>query len=118
MWTERISDEELVAWKADRSAIIRAFASEAPMPIASLLGVWCAATTIDGSFALTNIVATETTAPTGRLEFNSNELAIVQNALNEVCNGIDLQGEFETRIGSSLDDVLALLQRISTSRGK
>jgi hypothetical protein len=38
--------------------------------------------------------------------------------LNEVCNGIDLQGEFETRIGSSLDDVLALLQRISTSRGK
>jgi hypothetical protein len=27
---------------------------------------------------------------------------IVNNALNEVCNGIDLEGEFETRMGCTI----------------
>ena len=115
---KQISDQELVLWKADRSAFIRAFASEAPISSAGLVGVWCVSGTLDGSFALANIFATDTAAPNGRLDFSSNELDILQNALNEICNGIDLKGEFETRIGSSRDVVLALLQRISTDRDK
>ena len=117
-WIRQISDEELVLWNADRLTLIRDFASEAPVPIAGLVGVWCVSSTLDGSFALANIVATETTTSNERLDFSSSELDILQNALNEICNGIDLQGEFDTRIGSSRNAVLALLQRISTSRGK
>jgi hypothetical protein len=41
------------------------------------------------------------------------ELDIVQNALNEICNGIALGEEFETRIGSNLADARALLAKIS-----
>jgi len=33
------------------------------------------------------------------LELTQNELAILNNAMNEVCNGIDLEGEFQTRMG-------------------
>jgi|ERR1035437_3731767 hypothetical protein len=118
LWTKQISDEELVRWKVDRSALIDALASETLIPVEGLVGVWCASSAIGGSFALANIVATDTTAPNARLDLTSNELDIVQNALNEICNGIALQCEFETRIGSSIEAARALLHRISTSRGK
>ena len=48
------------------------------------------------------------------LELTSDELRIINNALNEVCNGIDLRGEFSTRIGCSLEDALLLLTKINT----
>ncbi len=35
-----------------------------------------------------------------RLDLTLEEVCIVQNALNEVCNGLDLQNEFENRIGA------------------
>jgi hypothetical protein len=39
------------------------------------------------------------------------ELDIVQNALNEICNGIAVGEEFETRIGSKLADARAVLAK-------
>jgi hypothetical protein len=39
------------------------------------------------------------------------ELRIINNALNEVCHGIDVP-EFATRMGASLPEVKALLDRI------
>ena len=46
------------------------------------------------------------------VELTSDELGIINNALNEVCNGIDLQGEFETRMGCTIDEARQLLARI------
>jgi hypothetical protein len=43
-----------------------------------------------------------------RLDLTLEEVCIVQNALNEVCNGLDLQNEFETRIGATLATVRKL----------
>ena len=39
-------------------------------------------------------------------------LEIINNALNEVCNGIDLEGEFDTRMGCTLQEALQLLAKI------
>jgi len=39
------------------------------------------------------------------------ELLIISNALNEVCNGIDIP-EFSTRMGVSLEEVQSLLKSI------
>jgi len=47
------------------------------------------------------------------IELTPQELIIVNNALNEVCNGISLEGEFPTRMGCSIDDARCLLARIS-----
>jgi hypothetical protein len=54
-------------------------------------------------------------APYARLDLTLEELHIVQNALNEICNGIALEGEFETRIGSSIDAARTLLKRVSAA---
>lgn len=40
------------------------------------------------------------------------ELRIVNNALNEVCNGIHLEGEFDTRMGCTVEQGRALLAKI------
>ncbi|MDK9357374.1 MULTISPECIES: hypothetical protein [Lelliottia] len=42
---------------------------------------------------------------------NESELLILNSALNEICNGIDVQ-EFDTRIGSSKETVAELLGKI------
>jgi len=34
---------------------------------------------------------------------------IINNALNEVCNGMSLDGEFSTRMGCSLEEARQLL---------
>lgn len=49
----------------------------------------------------------------GKVEINiaENELLILNSALNEICNGIDIT-EFETRIGSDKNDVEVLLSKI------
>ncbi len=48
------------------------------------------------------------------VELTPEDLRIIQNALNEVCFGLDLQGEFETRIGSSRNAALALMARLGS----
>jgi hypothetical protein len=46
------------------------------------------------------------------VELNKNELGIINNALNEVCNGIELQGEFDTRMGCSVEEARVVLAKI------
>ena len=45
------------------------------------------------------------------LELTRDELRIVSNAINEICNGPDaIEGdEFDTRVGASLSEAEALL---------
>ena len=49
-----------------------------------------------------------------RVELTPDELRIICNALNEVCNGVGLGDEFETRIGSTVDTSRNLLARLSS----
>jgi hypothetical protein len=46
------------------------------------------------------------------VELTKAELSIINNALNEVCNGIDLEGEFETRMGCTVGEARAVLVKI------
>lgn len=48
-----------------------------------------------------------------RVTFDRDELLIVNAALNEVCNGIEVF-EFETRIGADRSRVAALLKEVGT----
>jgi len=44
---------------------------------------------------------------------SADELLILNNALNEVCNGVEIDDfEFSTRIGSEREEARALLRRI------
>ncbi|CNL96451.1 hypothetical protein [Yersinia aleksiciae] len=47
------------------------------------------------------------------INITESELLILNSALNEVCNGIDI-AEFETRIGSERDNIAALLSKIGS----
>jgi hypothetical protein len=46
------------------------------------------------------------------VELTKNELDIINNALNEVCNGINLKGEFDSRMGCPVEDARELLAKI------
>jgi hypothetical protein len=46
------------------------------------------------------------------IELTRDVLGIINNALNEVCNGIDLEGEFETRMGCTLQEARDILAKI------
>jgi hypothetical protein len=46
------------------------------------------------------------------VELTTDELHILNSALNEVCNGIHLEGEFSTRMGCSLEEARELLEGI------
>lgn len=46
------------------------------------------------------------------VELTIDEMIIINNALNEISNGIDLGEEFETRMGCSRDAALELLKRV------
>jgi hypothetical protein len=46
------------------------------------------------------------------VELTKDELYIINNALNEVCNGIDLEGEFDTRMGCTVEEAQAVLAKI------
>jgi hypothetical protein len=48
-----------------------------------------------------------------QIDLGRDELLILNNALNEVCNGVALF-EFETRIGATRDRVVVLLKEIGT----
>ena len=52
------------------------------------------------------------------VELTSNELAIINNALNEVCNGIHLEGEFGTRMGCTVEEARDLLAEIHRLRNR
>jgi hypothetical protein len=47
-----------------------------------------------------------------KVELTKDELGIINNALNEVCNGIDLKGEFDTRMGCTVAKARELLAKI------
>ena len=47
------------------------------------------------------------------IELNSDEIGILDNALNEVCNGISLEGEFDTRMGCTVEEARHLLDEIN-----
>ncbi|MCI0438269.1 MAG: hypothetical protein L0177_03955 [Chloroflexi bacterium] len=45
------------------------------------------------------------------VSLSTHELAILNNALNEVCNGLDI-AEFSTRMGAELEEAEGLLNQI------
>jgi len=47
------------------------------------------------------------------VSFSRDELLVLNAALNEICNGIDVF-EFETRIGAKREFVIGLLQGIGS----
>ena len=47
------------------------------------------------------------------LEIDEKELELINNALNEVCNGIDIS-EFMTRLGQSEEAAQTLLKRLNS----
>jgi hypothetical protein len=47
------------------------------------------------------------------VERTHSEIATINNALNEVCNGIDLKGEFHARMGCSVEEAQGLLDAVS-----
>lgn len=51
------------------------------------------------------------------LELSKDELGVLSNALNEVCNGIEVW-EFETRIGITSEDAKAILKFLTSTYKK
>ena len=47
------------------------------------------------------------------LQVDCSELVILNNALNEICNGIDVE-EFSTRMGATREAAELMLRRISS----
>jgi hypothetical protein len=48
----------------------------------------------------------------------AGELSAINNALNEVCNGIDIEdGEFQTRLGVTRGQLQSLLAQVNAARG-
>jgi hypothetical protein len=47
------------------------------------------------------------------VELTSAEIITISNALNEVCNGVQLEGEFDTRMGCTVEDARSLLAEIN-----
>jgi hypothetical protein len=49
------------------------------------------------------------------VELSDTELVILNNALNEVCNGVDFgDDEFRTRLGASRKEARALMVKLSS----
>jgi hypothetical protein len=47
------------------------------------------------------------------VELNSDEIRILNNAINEVCNDISLEGEFDTRMGCTVEEARRLLAEVN-----
>ena len=59
------------------------------------------------------------TTPSTPPAFTHDELVILNNALNEVCNGLSFEDdEFQTRIGYSRAQAQNLLKKIARALGK
>jgi hypothetical protein len=50
---------------------------------------------------------------TALVELTRDDLLTINNALNEVCNGIHLEGEFDTRMGCSVEEARGLLAEVN-----
>ena len=46
------------------------------------------------------------------IQLSVHELNVLNNALNEVCNGLEIP-EFSTRMGAEIEEVLTLLNQIN-----
>ena len=52
--------------------------------------------------------------PLIRLTLSRDELILVNNALNEVCDGVEFtDGEFQTRLGGSREEARKVLERVA-----
>lgn len=52
--------------------------------------------------------------PRTLVELTPIELVVINNALNEVCNGVHIDdAEFQTRLGVTRDEARAVLERIN-----
>ncbi len=52
--------------------------------------------------------------PPAPIAFTADELVMINNALNEVCNGVDFDDdEFMTRLGHRREQVRKLLAKVS-----
>jgi hypothetical protein len=57
---------------------------------------------------------TKKNAPAKPLSFTRDELVVINNALNEVCNGVPLDDdEFQTRIGYPRDRARDVLKKVA-----
>lgn len=57
-------------------------------------------------------------APSASPVFTHDELVIINNALNEICNGVAMgDDEFQTRIGHSRATAEAVLKKVSKALG-
>jgi hypothetical protein len=54
---------------------------------------------------------------TATIEFSRHELLAINNALNEVCNALDVR-EFDTRMGCSREFAKSLLKGIGEAYGR
>lgn len=54
-----------------------------------------------------------TNAKEATISISNAELLILNNALNEICNGIDIF-EFETRIGTNRENATDILKKIGS----
>jgi hypothetical protein len=52
------------------------------------------------------------------VQLSRHQLVILNNALNEICNGIDLDDEFFTRIGADSEEVQLLLSEVGNTIDK
>ena len=56
-------------------------------------------------------------ARTARVVLGEDELRLIVNALNEVCNGVEIEDfEFFTRLGADRDEARALLAAVAVIR--
>jgi hypothetical protein len=59
------------------------------------------------------MIIVDRTSATVDLRLNRDELGLLGNALNEVCNGVEIADfEFQTRLGVERSEAQALLRRV------
>ena len=52
---------------------------------------------------------------TADIRFSNEELVIISNALNEICNGVEIDDvEFATRMGAEREEVRSLLESLGS----
>lgn len=47
------------------------------------------------------------------IEFSKNDLGLIDNALNEVCNGIEVK-DFDRKMGVTIDDARKILRDLTS----
>jgi hypothetical protein len=57
------------------------------------------------------MTVSEVKSQTASVQLSKEDLVLIHNALNEVCNALDVP-EFQTRMGADIEQAQALLARI------